>query len=104
MNKKDGGTIVGWQLHTLSTSPDKFKEFDYEIDTDKCYILTGTIEDDPTGRFAPGYHFRSSLVVRIDLDTGIVETQNTVYKVKGPRGDNVLPYEDMGDAVMSIFY
>ena len=102
-SKKDGGIIGHWQLHTLSMSPkEAMLKTGYEVQTDKCYVLTGTVVEDPTGRWLPGYHMRSSLICAIDLVKGIVETQNTIYKLEGESGDDVLP--DMGDAVAGIYY
>lgn len=100
--KKEGGTLEKWQLHTLSVSVEKAKELGQDIQTDKCYVLTGVIAEDPTGRWQPGHHFRSSLVVAMDLDKGIVETQNTIYYVKGPGNNDIVP--ELGDAVTGLFY
>lgn len=101
-DKKDGGTIINWQLHTLSATPVQVSQFGYEVQTDKCYVLTGTVKEDPTGRWEPGFHMRSSLIVAMDLDKGIIETQNTVYKVEGEQGGDIFP--DIGDGAMGIFY
>jgi len=97
--KKDGGKITKWFLHTLSVSMDVIREQRPDIKTDKPYILTGYVVDDPTGRWQPGWHMRSSLVVEYDATTGRVETGNTIYHVVGESvGD------DLGDTVLSIFY
>lgn len=87
--KKDGGTVKNWQLHTLSGH--------YEGTLGK--ILTGTLVNDPTGRFQPGFHIRTSLVVSVTGNR--VETMNTVYHLHGPSGD---VFGDMGDAVLGIYY
>jgi len=100
--KKDGGTIDHWQLHKLSANvQDVVEKLGYDVQTDACYILTGTVIDDPTGRWQPGWHMRSSVIVAMDLEKGWVETQNTFYKLGENPGD-VIP--DLGDGVGSIFY
>ncbi len=99
--KKDGGIISHWELHTLSFTPEKANEMGYEVYTDKVYVMTGTVVSDPTGRWLPGYHMKSSVISKMDLEEGVVETQNTFYKLEGERGD-VFP--DLGDGVGSIFY
>ena len=100
-NKKDGGIISHWELHTLSTPASVARERGYDVQTDKCYVLTGTVVEDPTGRWQPGFHMRSSVICAMDLDQGYIETQNTFYKLQGERGD-VFP--DLGDGVGSITY
>ena len=92
--KKNGGTIKNWQLHTLSD------RFDTTGTLGK--VLTGTVVEDPLGRWEPCMHMRSSLVVAFD---GLhVETLNTIYKVVGPEGEKVLPSGDLGDFVVGITY
>jgi hypothetical protein len=83
-------------------TPEQANQVGYDVQTDKCYILTGTVKEDSTGRWEPGFHMRSSLIVVMDLDEGIIETQNTIYKVEGPQGEDVLP--DIGDGVLGVFY
>ena len=103
--KKDGGTIKNWQMHIASDKPKdlvKAKELNPDFEMDKVMVFTGTVVDDPTGRWLPGYHMRSTLVLKHDVETGIVETQNTIYKLEGEEGGDVL--NDMGAAVMNIYY
>lgn len=100
--KKEGGTLEQWQLHKLSYTGDQAREWGYETKLDECYVLSGVIVEDPTGRWNPGDHFRSSLVCNMDLEEGIIETQNTVYRVVGKGGNDILP--DMGDGISRIFY
>jgi len=100
-DKKDGGIIDHWQLHKLSYSIDELCELGYDIQMDAGYILTGTVLEDPTGRWEVGFHMRSSMIVAFDLNKRIVETQNTIYKLGENKGD-VIP--DLGDNVGSIFY
>ena len=56
---------------------------------------------------------RSSLIVNIDRENGIIETRNTMYKVLNEGGDVISEdmskllgkdSPDLGDAVMSLFY
>lgn len=104
MVKKDGGTIKNWQLHTLSCTPEYAKEVNPNLDiqTDKVYMFSGTIVDDPTGRWQPGHHMRSSVISRLDRENSIIETQNTIYKLEGEEGADCLP--DLGDNINKIYY
>jgi len=102
--KKDGGTIVNWQLHTMSKDPDvleKAKEMNPGFEMDVVAVFTGTVKDDPTGRWQPGYHMRSTLILKFDRKTGMCETQNTMYKLEDEGGDI---FDDLGTGVMGIFY
>lgn len=101
--KKNGGIISHWQLHTLSPSPEQVREIRPDVQTERAHILTGTVVEDPTGRWQPGFHMKSSLVIRYDKEQGIVETENTIYRLQDPQGDTTLG-GDLGDAVRSIFY
>ena len=83
-DKKDGGTIINWELHELSVPVQMADELGYEIQTENVFILTGIIKNDPTGRWGPGWYIRSSIVTAYDLNVGWVETQNTFYKIEGP--------------------
>jgi len=105
MAKKDGGIVKNWQLHILyddEVSAKKAKDVHPNMGVDKLMVFTGTVVDDPTGRWLPGYHMRSTLVLNHDTETGIVETLNTMYKLEGPGDNDVIP--DMGKEVMNIFY
>jgi hypothetical protein len=99
--KKDGGTITDWQIHNLGCTKEQIEEV-FPGQNAKPMVMTGTIVDDPTGRWEPGYHMRSSLVVNIDREKGIVETVNTIYKVSGTEGADI--FKDLGDSIMNIFY
>jgi len=101
MTKKDGGIIQNWAFNTLSITPETVKEkTGIEVKTDKIYILSGYIAEDPTGRFEVGWHFRSSMIMEIDEENGLVETQNTIYRLTGERD----PDGDWGDFITKIFY
>jgi len=103
--KKDGGIIKLWQMHMVSDKPEdlvKAKEINPRFEMDKVMVFTGTVVEDPTGRWQHGYHMRSTLILKHDKKTGIVETQNTIYKLEGEEGGDI--FGDMGGAVMNIFY
>lgn len=99
--KKDGGTIRDWQVHHLTFTKEQIETV-YPNQNCKPLIVTGTVVNDPCGRWVPGAHMRSSLVVNIDREKGILETKNTIYKLTGTEGTDVLP--DLGDGVMGVFY
>lgn len=100
--KKDGGTIRDWQIHHLSTPVEKAREVGYDIQMDECIIISGTVVNDPAGRWLPGYHMKSSIVCKLDRENGTFETQNSHYKLEGKEGGDVLP--DLGDNISKIFY
>lgn len=102
MSKKDGGVITQWTLNTLSITPERVNELiGVDVRMAKCYMLSGYIKEDPTGRFEVGFHFRSSIIIDIDEEEGLVETQNTIYRLDGPAGQG-LP--DMGDLITKVEY
>jgi len=104
MSKKFGGTIKHWQLHTLLQGEEEMKKVRKhfpEIKTDKVYKMSGTVVEDPLGRWDVGFHMISSVIVDIDREKGIIETLNTIYNVQD-EGNDVLG--DMGPNVNSIFY
>jgi hypothetical protein len=108
MDKKDGGKIENWQLHHIEVPEehmDLFWEHFPELKDNKIYpvMFTGTVVDDPTGRWVPGYHMRSTYIINLDRETGIVETLNTIYKLDmKTEGMDRIP--DLGNAVLKIFY
>ena len=110
--KKQGGTIDNWQLHTLSLS---------KADIDNAYpnsnataqVFTGTVVKSDLSKYQVGFHMRSSLIVKVDRENGIIETMNTSYKVLNEGNDKVtlnmgavfgVDSPDIGDHVMGIFY
>lgn len=104
MSKKFGGTIKNWQLHTLLQGEENMKkarEHFPEIKTDKVYKMSGTVVEDPLGRWEAGFHMISSMIVNIDREEGIVETINTIYKVQDEGNDAL---GDMGPDISRIFY
>lgn len=101
--KKDGGTIMQWQLHTTSVPVERAHKKGIDVKTDKCYILSGTVVHDPNGRWVPGDHMKSSLVVDIDFEKGYAETRNSTYRLDGPQGDPILG-GDLGDTIFAVFY
>ena len=98
--KKDGGIIKNWQLHHLTFSKELIEKA-YPGKNLHPMVFTGTIIADPTGRWHPGDHMRSSLIVSIDRKKGIIETLNTVYEVRHEGGD-IFP--DIGDDILKISY
>lgn len=105
MKKKDGGKIKNWQLHHIVIPEGHEKEFK-EAFPEVMYppiMFTGTLVDDPTGRWQPGYHMRSTYFVSFDRKTGVVETLNTIYKLD-MKTENMDRLPDLGNAVLGIFY
>jgi len=105
LEKKDGGLIKNWQLHHI-TIPEGHEELFNKHFPDVIIpplMFTGTLVDDPTGRWEPGYHMRSTYIISFDRDTGIVETLNTMYKLDmKTEGQDVMP--DLGNDVLNVFY
>lgn len=100
--KKEGGTIRNWQLHMVSDNIEYARSVRPEIETDKVYRFSGTVVEDKVGRWQPGDHMISSVVVRIDRENGIIETLNTIYRVQDEGGD--VFGGDIGDNINYIFY
>jgi len=106
MEKKNGGKIEKWQLHHLKYNDSLREEFNRlapHIDFDNIMMVTGTVVDEPTGRWKPGHHFRSSMIVNIDRKNNIIETENTIYKFD-PETENQDGLPDLGNGVLKIFY
>ncbi|MCK5312749.1 MAG: hypothetical protein KAJ62_11600 [Desulfobacteraceae bacterium] len=104
--KKDGGQIRNWQLHHLTVDDsikEQFIKINPEVDANNVMILTGTVVDDPTGRWRPGHHFRSTFIVNLDRKNNTVETLNTIYHVD-PDTENMDVMPDLGNEVLKIFY
>lgn len=96
--------VTGWQLHTISKDVNVIKELmpDIKFTVNKTMVMTGTVVDEPTGRWKPGNHMRTSVIVSIKED--MIETLNTRYQVIGPEGDPALGFNDLGPTVMRLYY
>jgi len=106
MKKKDGGTISHWQLHHLKFDDSLREEFESNkpnLDFDNIMIVTGTVVDEPTGRWKPGHHFRSSMIVEVDREKNTIETENTIYHFD-PETENQDGMPDLGNGVLGVFY
>ncbi len=106
MEKKDGGNISHWQLHHLKYDDnlrEKFELLAPTIDFNNIMVVTGTVVDEPTGRWKPGHHFRSSMIVKIDRKENYIETENTIYHFD-PETENQDGMPDLGNGVLGIFY
>jgi len=111
--KKQGGTIDNWQTHTLSIKQETIDKV-YPGENLTPMVFTGTnVSENGVGKWMAGNHMRSSLIVNIDRENGVIETRNTIYKVLTEGGDEtstdmaeILGKDgpDLGDAVMGIFY
>jgi len=100
--KKFRGVIKNWQLHTLSTDIKAVRKLQPDVKEDKAMMFTGTIVEDPSDRWKPGYHMRSSLILHFNRETGECETLNSLYRLEGEGGNDVVP--DLGPGVLSLFY
>jgi hypothetical protein len=100
-NKKANKTIKNWQIHTLSFTQEDINKV-YPGENLQPLIVTGTVVEDKSGKFKPGYHMRSSLIKKIDREKKEIETKNTVYKLEGKEGTDIFP--NLEDAVLNIFY
>ena len=102
MEKRIGGTLTNWQVHTLNFTPEEMEKAYPGADA-LPMMITAIVKDDPTGRWTPGYHMRTSCVVKLYLQTGLLETVNTIYRLEGEPGDPFFP-DDLGNGVLNIFY
>lgn len=96
-------TISHWQLHNLSIKPEALAEYGQHTEEDTVMIISGNVVDDPTGKWRPGFHMRSTIIIKLDREAGVAETQNTFYKLVDPEGDTTLG-GDWGDGILSVFY
>jgi hypothetical protein len=110
--KKDGGTIDNWQVHTLSYTQEQLDEVYPNMNT-TAHVFTGTVIESDLLKYQAGNHMRSSLIVSIDRENGVIETLNTIYKVLNEGNDDVtlkmaellgIDSPDIGDKVMGLFY
>lgn len=100
--KKDGGTITRWTIHNMNFSPEDMEKA-FPGENALPQMFTGIVVNDPTGRWVPGFHMRSSCIVKFDRFNGIIETLNTIYRLEGGPGDPYFP-EDLGNRVLDIRY
>jgi hypothetical protein len=100
MKKKYGGRIKNWQVHQLTISQEAIDKL-YPNQGAKPLVFTGTVVEDPTGRWQPGDHMRSSLIVKINKGRTKIETLNTKYNVTD-EDNNILP--ELGNGALKIFY
>lgn len=105
--KKEGGVIEKWQLHHLDIKGSEetfymlYPEF-LNVDIEPM-MFTGTVVDDPSGRWSSGHHMRSSLILSIDREIGKIVTLNTIYTMDmKTENQDLLP--DIGNGVLNIFY
>ncbi len=98
------GTITAWQLHHLSISQEQLDELSASLMQEKMLplIITGTVLNDPSGRMVPGWHMRTSPLTILNEDKGYCESRNSIYRLDGENGHDVMP--DLRDGVLSIFY
>lgn len=54
----------------------------HEVKLDGGSYVVGNIYEDSKGRFMDGTPVRTSWVVDLDADNGILETRNTIYKLE----------------------
>ena len=105
MKKKDGGTITSWEMHKLPYTVEEVEQV-YPGENLTPFVISGMVVDDPTGRWLPGYHMKSSLIVKLNRQTGVLETRNTMYKLLGKEvKDSVVEaVKALGGDVRDIFY
>ena len=113
MEKKNGGKISHWQLHHLkydNSLRETFEAHEPRVDFNNIMIVTGTVVVDPTERWNPGDHFRSSMIINVDRQKNIIETLNTIYHFDPDTEgqDTIFDVEtgskDLGNKVLNIFY
>ena len=105
MKKKYGGKISHWQLHHIKVPKKGKKIFKQHFPSVIMppILFTGNVVDDPTGRWQPGFHMRSTYIISLNRKTGRVETLNTIYDLDmKTEGQDGMP--DLGNKVLSVFY
>ncbi len=93
--------IKNWQIHHLDFPQDQVDKSFPELKGKKPTVFTGTVVDCPSGQWQPGDHMRSTVILKIDRDLGVIKTLNSLYKM-GVEGDDIFP--DLGNGVLKIFY
>ncbi len=87
MKKKYGGKIKNWRVHKLAIPKDLIDEV-YPGTNAKALVVTGVVVNDALGRWLPGDHMKTSLVVKLDRKNGKLETLNTLYDLEGKEDKN----------------
>lgn len=100
MSKLYRGTIQNYQIHILTLPEKQLVDMFPEAQIPPT-VFTGTVVNDPSGRYQPGDHMRSSLVVALDKSTGMCETTSSKYNLL-EEGNDIVP--EMGNAVLDLFY
>lgn len=105
--KKDGGKISHWQIHNLTLDEGMLEQLkaakpDVILEPNPM-MITGSIVEDPTGRWEPGFHFRSTLICNIDRENHTIESENTIYHYD-PETEGQDTFKDLGNGVLKIFY
>jgi hypothetical protein len=84
--KPFGGTIRSWCRHVITQyAPEELLAERLAKDPDfKAEYFTGEVVEDKLDRWRTGDAMRSSLIVKFDEITLLVETENTIYQLVGP--------------------
>lgn len=84
--KPYGGTIRSWCRHVITQYvPEELLAERLAKDADfKAEYFTGEVLEDKLDRWRSGDAMRSSLIIKFDENTLLVETENTVYQLTGP--------------------
>jgi hypothetical protein len=84
--KPYGGTIRSWCRHVITQYvPEELLAERLVKDADfKAEYFTGEVLEDKLDRWRSGDAMRSSLIVKFDENTLLVETENTLYQLVGP--------------------
>ncbi len=97
--------IRNWQLHTIEID-DKNKELFQTHFPNVIYppiLFTGTVVEDIKNRWNPGDHMRSTYVVLLDRQNGIIETMNSTYEMDMTT-ENQDIFGNLNNKVLSLFY
>lgn len=105
MKKKQGGTIKNWEVHELNFTKDMIESV-YPGEHLTNEIISGEVVDDPTGRWASGFHMKTSLLVSIDRKNGTAESRNTYYKLQGKESIDPIARQAraLGVKITDIYY
>ncbi|MCP3943980.1 MAG: hypothetical protein GY710_21215 [Desulfobacteraceae bacterium] len=101
--KKDGGVLYRWKIHTVDLDDvhlEQIKNLFPDAITNPAKILTGRICARPLPGFRLDDWLRASWLVSVDLEAGIIETQNTIYHLDPEES----PEPDIGPQIMAGAY